>query len=304
MAGPLAAVSTDTGDCACPAADAAPGLCSSAGTARLIVDFVQAARKVPGPLPATAAVKAAAQLLDCGSEACVVEHPDLLQYVRQRAGPQAATALAAEAAQRFKERGPRNSTALLSNFNIDGVLRRWAEEFPRFFCCAFAMMDFAEAGGYELARVSLPHVRQGRATQQSLQGKPLRRPCDTFACVLNTDVSSGQGKHWVCLLVDMRPPAEPWTVEYFNSAGNPPPRAVTRWCETTADELREHRGAAGEVRTLAVTDVAHQKSRTECGLYALFYIRARLEGRPASFFAKEKVPDAAMTEFRKHVFRE
>ena len=52
-----------------------------------------------------------------------------------------------------------------------------------------------------------------------------------------------------------------------------------------------------------MTDMDHQESRTECGLYALFYIRRRLEGTPLSFFEERPVPDEAMTAFRQHVFR-
>jgi hypothetical protein len=58
------------------------------------------------------------------------------------------------------------------------------------------------------------------------------------------------------------------------------------------------------VTGLPVTDVRHQDSQTECGLYILFYIRARLEGRPCAEFARSRIPDAAMAEFRSHVFRE
>jgi hypothetical protein len=54
---------------------------------------------------------------------------------------------------------------------------------------------------------------------------------------------------------------------------------------------------------IAVTDVDHQESQTECGLYALYYIRRRLDGTPFSFFFEKLIRDAAMTAFRTHVFR-
>jgi hypothetical protein len=55
--------------------------------------------------------------------------------------------------------------------------------------------------------------------------------------------------------------------------------------------------------TVAVTDIDHQESQTECGLYALYYIRCRLEGIPFSFFFEKLVRDYVMTAFRPHVFR-
>ena len=101
-------------------------------------------------------------------------------------------------------------------------------------------------------------------------------------------------------------------MEYFNSAGRPPPKPMIKWMERTAARLAEYRTSkAGPltpegvaVTTVAVTDVDHQESQTECGLYALFYIRRRLEGAPYKLFFEQLVPDAAMTAFRKHVFRD
>ncbi|MHB8736931.1 MAG: Ulp1 family isopeptidase, partial [Terriglobales bacterium] len=58
-----------------------------------------------------------------------------------------------------------------------------------------------------------------------------------------------------------------------------------------------------KVESVPVTSMPHQNLDTECGLYALYYIRRRLEGVPYTFFEKQRIPDEAMTEFRKHVFR-
>ena len=141
------------------------------------------------------------------------------------------------------------------------------------------MIDFARTRA-PLARLDLGRVLAGRAPQLLAGGgAPAAGGRSTFACVLNTDVSSGPGKHWVALFGDARaPPGEPWTVEYFNSAGNPPPREVLRWTAAAAarlGELRAARGEAGGARREFLTGVRHQRSRTECGLYALFFIRAR-----------------------------
>jgi len=46
----------------------------------------------------------------------------------------------------------------------------------------------------------------------------------------------------------------------------------------------------------------HQRGDTECGVYSLYYIRQRLEGTPARWFATDTVPDDAMIKFRKHLF--
>ena len=252
--------------------------------------------------PEAAVVREAAAVLGCSSESCVLVKLRQRRLVSEHD-------IRAEFARRFKPAGPRDSRALLSNSNIDGVLRRWADEFPDFCPCPFAMADF-ETNGDAFATADPAQLR--------LDGEARGAPCRTFACVHNTDISSGPGIHWVAVFVDMRPePAGPgeWCVEYFNSAGRPPARPIIRWMERVRAQLvaaraqlsagKELPAAAGKVETRAVTSVAHQKSQTECGPYALYYIRRRLEGAPADEFADpmRRVPDAAMEEFRRHLFR-
>lgn len=263
-----------------------------------------------GPTPEAEAVRAAAVSLNCDSESCILVHPVFRQFVvEKKLVPEAV--LDYELETRFKARGPRGSLALLSNYNIDETLRRWARVFPEFYPCPFAMMDF-DRTREPFATIDLGDVLAGREPLDLGPGAGVvRRPAQCFGCVVNTDSSTGPGKHWVAVFVDCRPPpGAPWTVEYFNSAGNPPPKAMVRWMEKSRARLAEYRaglpggrGQPGDVAAVPVTDMDHQESQTECGLYALYYIRRRLEGTPFSFFFQQLVPDDAMTAFRAHVFR-
>lgn len=304
---PLSVLTTDTGDCS-EAACRRPGEpCSTGRVLAALQDFVVATGPQPtkaGPPPPPAeAVQAAKAALGCDSEACVITHPSFVGFVDGGRG-----AVAAELGRRFKTAGPRDTTGLLSNYDIDGVLQEWAAARPDFYNYDFNMMDF-EVVGSSLARVDPADILEGGAPQDlGRLGGRVRRRCSTFACVVNTDRTAGKGKHWVAVFGDCRGRG-PWSVEYFNSSGNPPPPPITRWLEETAARLALYRAAharergAGAVAAVAVTDVRHQSSKTECGLYALYYIRRRLEGAPYADFQAGRVPDAAMTEFRKHVFR-
>ena len=250
-----------------------------------------------GDLPPAGIVKAATEVLGCGSESCVVSHPRTVEAARAL---NIARDLAHDLAHKFKPPGPRNSTALLSNVHIDNVLKLWAEEFPDFYACPFAMADF-NTNGDHFAAVRLEELRRGKYR--------------TFGCVMNTDSSRGPGTHWVAVFVDMRPEVGPWTVEYFNSAGRPPAAPVVRWMEQTRAKLADLRAELAPpappappapVETWAVSSVSHQRSQTECGPYALYYIRRRLEGAaPKEFMdASCRIPDRAMVEFRHYLFRE
>jgi hypothetical protein len=267
-----------------------------------------------GEVPEASAVRKAAAAVGCGSESCLLAHPHFVSYAENVFGLESER-LRREKGLRFKAAGPRTGHALLNNYNIDETLQRWARVFTGFFPYPFAMMDF-DRTGEPFATIDPVAVLAGQVPVDLGPGhEKALRPCQTLGCVVNTDVSTGKGKHWVAVFVDCRGPGS-WAVEYFNSAGRPPPKAMTHWMERTRARLAAARksiepgktdggDSARAVTANAVTDVAHQESQTECGLYALFYIRRRLEGTPAAYFEDpaQIITDDEMTEFRKHCFR-
>ena len=181
----------------------------------------------------------------------------------------------------YKVPGP-TDVGLLSNVNIDLTLRQWARKFPKFFPYNFNMVNFKETGD-TLATIPISDV--------------FTQGYDTAACVINSDVYKNPGKHWMALFVDMR--QEPFTVEFFNSSGNPPVAEYTSWMQESVTRLESLEKKATAV---CVSRVKHQYSRTECGVYALWYIWCRLNGRPYSDFAGEPIPDTDMFRFRQHLF--
>jgi hypothetical protein len=312
---PLALVSTNAGECARSGDPTAP--CSSKRMierlARIeadelakaslpqVADAASAPVLPSAPTEAAGVIQRLATALECGTESCVLARVAPLL-------PRGA--VEQELAANFKPAGPRGTDDLLSNVDIDTVLQTWAtNEFPRFYPSPFAMMDFARNPADPLGHTSLADVVRGVAPLTLLGLPAAKRAAETFACVLNTDVSTGPGKHWVALFVDCRGgPADAWTVEYFNSAGNPPAKEATRWMERTRAELEALRSEAGHSAPVVVrpiTSVDHQYSQTECGVYALFYIRSRLDGSPIEAFTDPAHPicDDSMLRFRAHLFR-
>lgn len=308
--------STDTGSCSL---NSNGGSCASPEVKQSIIEFVEtiSAKVEKGgtsdsnresnkgesksellPVasdPASEAVREAASILGCDSEVCV------LNSIKSRAPAPVAKAIERDLETRYKRKGPRNSTALLSNYDIDGTMDRWAAADPTFYHCNFAMMDFDDTGD-ELAEVNIAELFAGTKSR----GKGKGQRFTTFGCVVNTDYSTGPGKHWVAVFVDGRNMANGTiTVEYFNSAGHPPPRQMLVWMARTVQALEQYCASAGiqcKVTQESVTSIEHQNSRTECGLYSLYYIRRRLDGVPFGDFKEHWVPDDAMIEFRKHCF--
>ena len=187
------------------------------------------------------------------------------------------------------------SPNLLSNFKVDGVLYDWIDSFS-FFPYTFCMMDYQKTG-CSITEIDIIDIVSGNTTIPETDTK---RKFKCAACIFNTDVSDGPGKHWVCVFIDTRN-ENIWTVEYFNSAGNPPPKPVIVWMETVRKKLMDFNPNV-KVQTISVTKIRHQKSDTECGPYVLAYIRARLSNVPIAYFMTNRVPDGTVTEFRKYIF--
>lgn len=261
-----------------------------------IIDLDKALKEADSPLLPDAntkdakIVRQAAAVLGCDSESCVLTS----SQVKTKIG---SDVINREIAIKFKEQGPKNSNDWLSNINIDKTLQKWAVEFDDLYVYPFCMSDFYKTRG-SLATIRPCDILEGKVSQKIASGT-VTRPCKRMCCVLNTDVSTGRGIHWVCMFVDCT--KNPITIEYFNSAGNPPFLNAVKWMEQSRAELIKCTGK--QVETISVTSVPHQESDSECGVYCLFYIRKRLEGTPIQYFMDKRIPDIDMTEFRKYLFR-
>lgn len=239
-------------------------------------------------------ISEAKKKLSCDSERCVLEKSGIdPQIVR------------GELAVRFKIDGPL-SPALLSNVNIDSIMKQYSVAFPKFFPYNFNMRDYAR---YSFRSGRVLHEPDTLATVQF--GDLFTRGIRCCGCVINSDVYSGPGKHWMALFADARGPQ--WSVEFFNSSGNPPAAEWINWMEKTRGQMeavmREQgssvaSGASSpsEPKIIKVSSMRHQDSKSECGVYSLFYIWARLNGVPYSYFSDTRVYDQHMFEFRGHLF--
>lgn len=239
--------------------------------------------------------------LKCDSEACVVSHPEFKKFAISN-NILTNDEIEDNIDTRFKIEGPRNSTKWLSNYDIDKTLEDWAFKFEDFFPCPFAMIDFDKMRE-PLYKYDMGKIYLGEYSKQTIMGK-VKLPYRTFGCAINTDTSLGKGKHWMALFVDMR--GDIWTIEFFNSTGMAPQKSIVSWQQRTKDSLDnliQNQNLQKKTEIVIASNLEHQESNTECGLYTLFYIRARIENVPYTRFLEKEIPDENMIEFRKHCFR-
>lgn len=243
---------------------------------------------------ATTVITAAKEKLGCENERCVLgKLIPVLGEDRVRH----------EINTYLKVKGPTDSK-LLSNIHIDSTLRQWAGAFKDFYPYNFNMLNYASYAydnGYilhhpdTLATVIFADLYNGE-----LNGKKYK----CAACVINSDVYQGEGKHWMALFADARG-SDRWTVEFFNSSGNSPAPEWVSWLvktKTSMEMILDREKKKTRVEIMKVSSIRHQQSRSECGLYSLFYIWARLHNIPPEYFMENPIPDQLMFEFRHHLF--
>jgi hypothetical protein len=263
----------------------------------------------PAEIVHAAAVKLRCKTDDEGEkEICV------LQKLEDRLGPQR---VRGEIALNHKIEGPTDGK-LLSNVNLDDQLAQWMMVFPEFFGYNFNMLNYADykfRGGRvinapdTLATVQFADLVAGGADTSDVPGMVRRGGSNRYkcaGCVINKDVYQGAGTHWMALFADTR--GDTYTVEFFNSSGNAPNAEWVNWLVKTRAGIEAliERGvlAPKPVKIVKASSLRHQKSKSECGVYALFYIWARLNGTPIAYFQTRPIPDQHMFEFRQHLFRD
>ena len=213
-----------------------------------------------------------------GDESCVIKEAKKRNIIDNQTKEEALSAI--------KEDGPLDGE-WLNNENIYNVLEGWQTFNKKFYPIGYAMRDFEKhPDDYELSYIDpVAKVNEG---------------FNCFGCVCNTDVHSGGGIHWVAMFVDLRDNNK-WTAEFFNSTGRPY-REFIAGIEKMAKKLRDA-FPDKDIQALNVTEVEHQESDSECGLYSLYYIYFRLLlNKPYGLFNKVKFRDIDMFTFRKSIF--
>jgi len=112
------------------------------------------------------------------------------------------------------------------------------------------------------------------------------------AIVFNHDKSHERGSHWVAVFFENKPDGS-LQVEYFDATGGKPVKYIREFFThpyfNKADYFENSYG--------------HQRGNNECGVYSLFYIIKRLEGKTPFQLRTKRIPDATMNKFRSELFR-
>lgn len=188
----------------------------------------------------------------------------------------------------LKPEGPANSTNILNNYNIDDTIKDFSLASLKsptpfkngpFFHIPFDMYDFMKEYNSVLRNLDFATIKD----------------YNTFGCVLNTDIWSGPGDHWVCIFGVINHNTRCVNVEYFNSSGNGLEMypGLNDWAQMN----REYK-----VKIRPVIHCELQQSETECGMWCIYYIKLRLEGHKPQYMITQGITDDNIIAARKYIF--
>jgi hypothetical protein len=214
---------------------------------------------------------------DCGTELCVLNSTEAKENI-------SAHALNKAIETNYKIVGPLGKD-WLSNVDIDYILKQLSIEYPDFKHITFQMRDFAINGDltqYDFCEIVKSNIHK------------------KIGVVLNTDYYSNSGIHWYCIFLDFT--SDPATLEFFDSAGNPPLPETHLWLEETLKKLNTCMQQRKTVLKLVNDPV--QKDNSSCGVYSLYYLINRTMGVSIDDLKSSgKLNDKNMINLRKHLFK-
>ena len=165
-----------------------------------------------------------------------------------------------------------NPRTWLSNLDIDAAMSQYARTSKKFVYLGTWPTDFAE------------RLRSGGRCVQTCTPEPFveaQRTRSLAATIINLDVHTGPGTHWVAFALDCRKPNRTPKMMYYDPTGRPPP---PRWAKASAWAVIAASAPDEDTRRRMLAEavynrVPHQSKNTECGVFSMMCVDALIAGR-------------------------
>lgn len=173
----------------------------------------------------------------------------------------------------------------LSTFEIEDCLEQHLDADKNFYFYGAVPIDFYKCSVSDLCSFNMKtHLDKGETK---------------IGIVFNTDPSTKDGQHWISLYMDLGKHNNDYPgIYYFDSFGRKPPKEIK--------ELIKKAQNQGEKCNCEpyyfYNDYSYQKRNSQCGMYAINFIKKMLEGLSFEEYLNTKLNDQLMIELRKNYF--
>lgn len=226
----------------------------------------------------------------CNSEDCLLYQKDILAIIPQKNK----ISLLKET---FKPPRPMKNGKYkgvwLSDTDISNVMEQYEKVYKNFKFLGPYPIDWVNYVFYNF----VPH--QDIATC-------VKNGYNQIGIMFNTGTLASGGIHWVATFIDFKNKTYngKYTIEYFDSVGNPPAQEFMKAIENIYGERCKSLNKCDcTIIHKHVKQLNHQKGNSECGVYCLYFITERLKGRTYVDIQSNLKDDLIMDQYRSKFFR-
>lgn len=180
----------------------------------------------------------------------------------------------------------KNKNEWLSNIDIEKVMKPQEEKFEDFKFMGVVASDCPDGYMCELSNKNFSEYPSKNITKNGI--------------IFNLDKHYQPGSHWVAVYIDQSNPKE-YNVEYYDSYAQKPPENIYSFLENVHNDIKKNNKK--KKVNFIYNDRRHQFKNSECGMFSIYYLLNRLEGKSMNTITKEKPTDDEMNNLRKLLYR-
>lgn len=186
----------------------------------------------------------------------------------------------------YPESWKQNPKEWLDSNDIKNVMKQYEEAYPDFIFLGPYPIDFAAPDPYtkDATKCLINEMCTLDLDKEEVKGKK------SIGIIFNLDRHDRGGSHWVAAFIDIVKNK----CYYFDSYGMRPPNQIYRFMQwlTIQEPTME----------LARNGARFQRSKSECGMFCMYFVATMLMGGSFAPFCKGRPPDALMFEMRKWMY--
>lgn len=178
-------------------------------------------------------------------------------------------------------------TKWISNYDIEKVLEQHEKEKPEVYFYGAVPIDFKQCSvSSDLCKIDL---------KKHLDNNEYK-----LAIVFNTDDSSGPGKHWNAMYVDLKGKnlnSQPGIYFFDSFAAQPMPQV-----KELIEKLKQQGSNLDIDFIVTVNDKKLQKNNFSCGFYSMHFLENMINEVPFKKYMSSGLSDKKMIEYRNHCY--
>lgn len=128
-------------------------------------------------------------------------------------------------------------------------------------------------------------------------GKAIKKGKTKIGIIFNLDKHTQPGSHWVAMFIHTKKKK----IYYMDSYGEEIPKGINKFAEKVKKQAISQKLGNYE---LIVSEMRHQYSESECGMYSLYFIIKMLKGMDFRNFVGGRIKDDIMKKLRKKWFNQ